>query len=280
MKIFLTGASGFIGSYILKNLLMENNQIVISLREGSSLNFDSKNKFANLKILRSELKDIEIEELDKFDLVLHLAAKGVSPQKASIQDFLNTNINDTISLFLKCEKAGVKKFYTFGSSHEYGLSSDDYEYIPANAPLQPTTIYASSKVATFLMLSNYAKKSKMKFAYSRLFNIYGFGQNKNNFWPQLYSASKSGRDFKMSSGKQILDFMEVEEVAKEIIAKSKKDIFNDIGIQVDNLASGKAISLKDFAINEWERLDSKGDLIFGAIPDRINEFKRVVAKVS
>ncbi len=168
MKIFLTGASGFIGTYILKNLLKENNDIVINLRKGSELNFDLKDNLANLKIVRSDLRDIEIEELDKFDLVLHLAAKGVSPQKASIQDFLNTNINDTISFFLKCEKAGVKKFYAVGSSHEYGLTSDDYEYIPANAPLQPTSIYASSKVATFLMLYNYAKNSKMKFVYSRL----------------------------------------------------------------------------------------------------------------
>ena len=35
----------------------------------------------------------------------------------------------------------------------------------------------------------------MEFSYSRLFNVYGYGQNPKNFWSQLNSASKSGKNF-------------------------------------------------------------------------------------
>ena len=279
MRILITGASGFVGRYVLEKLLEEKDEIFVNKRRKSELFFKKSNEMDNIKIIESEIKDLKVENIHNIDLVIHLASVGVSPQKASIQEFVNTNIKDTISFFLECEKAGVKRFYAIGSCHEYGLSSNDYNFIPADAPLRPISLYASSKVATFLMLFNYAKNSNMEFSYSRLFNVYGYGQNPKNFWSQLNSASKSGKNFEMSKGDQILDFMRVEDVAADIVSKAKKNIGGLKGPLVNNIASGNAITLKDFASSEWSRLGSKGNLIFGAIPERINELKRIVAKL-
>ena len=267
MKLFITGASGFIGSH-LTNLAKKKGYEIIALNRSylGSQNYDK-----NIKWLNKDLLDINMYDLEEVDIVFNLASAGVSPKKASIEELTKTNILGSIKLMEESIKANVKRCIFAGSCHEYGSSSDRYKMIPSNAPLIPTNNYARSKVASFYMLEALCKNYQTEFIYPRIFSAYGLGQNKMNFWPSLRNAALNNLDFKMTKGTQIRDFIPVEEVAEHLInCCLRKDVIKGIPL-VFNIGSGSPISIIDFAKKEWKRLNAKGQLLNGSIPERENE---------
>lgn len=280
MNIFLTGGTGFIGKYILKDILSSGNNIKLAIRPSSLISLEQEFATQSLKIIRSDLDNIQSKDLEGIDLVLHIAAIGVSPQKASISQYLSVNVKDSLELFLKAEKAGVKRFVMTGTCHEYGLSCDKYKFIPPNAPLIPLTNYGSSKVAAFHLLRNYSLYSKMEFCYLRLFHIYGEGQYKKNFWSQLKSASLDGDNFVINNPDIIRDFLKVDMAAKKIIDKAFNNPMKPGSPIVKNIASGIPITLREFAKKEWKELGSKGNLIFSEVDPNHLAQQRIVAEIN
>ncbi len=280
MNIFITGGTGFIGRYLFKEILASGNNIKLVIRPSSLNNLDQEFENQSLEIIRSDLNDIGSKDLEGIDLILHIAAIGVSPQKASISEYLSVNVQQSLELFLKAEKCGVKRFTMTGTCHEYGLSCDKYKFIPPSAPLIPLTNYASSKVAAFHLLKNYSLNSDMEFCYYRLFNIYGEGQYKNNFWSQLKNASVAGEDFRINNPEIVRDFLKVDIAAKKILDKSLNNTAKSGSPIVENIASGIPISLREFAKKEWKELGSKGKLIFSEVDLNQIAQPRIVAEIN
>ena len=166
MKLFITGASGFIGSHLI-NLAKIKGYEIIALKRGYS---ECQNHDRNINWLNKDLLDVNMYDLEEVDMVFNLASAGVSPKKASIQELTNTNILGPIKLMEESIKANVKRCIFTGSCHEYGLSSDRYKKIPSNAPLIPTNNYARSKVASFYMLEALCKTYQIELIYPRIFS--------------------------------------------------------------------------------------------------------------
>jgi nucleoside-diphosphate-sugar epimerase len=85
----------------------------------------------------------------------------------------------------------------------------------------------------------------------------------------------AGRNFQMTKGLQVRDFIEVEEVAREILLSTTSQ--TEVGIIIRNIGSGNPRSLIDFAHEWWRRFGATGELIPGVIPDRPNEVMRYAA---
>ncbi len=275
MKLFITGASGFIGSH-LTNLAKKQGYEIIALKRG---NIKNQNLDENITWLNKNLLEINTQDLEKVDVLFNLASAGVSPKKVSIQELTNTNVIGPIKLMEEAIKANVKRCVFAGTCHEYGLSSDKYKKIPINAPLIPTNNYARSKVASFFMLEALCKSYKTELIYPRIFSAYGLGQNDMNFWPSLRNAALNGSDFKMTKGTQIRDFIPVEEVVQHLInCCLRSDVVKGVPLVI-NIGSGNPISIIDFAKQEWQRLNAKGKLLNGSIPDRKNEANSFVPDI-
>ncbi len=83
----------------------------------------------------------------------------------------------------------------------------------------------------------------------------------------------------MTSGKQIRDFIKVEQVADHLLnAIFREDIFVGKPLVV-NIGSGRGQSLKEFAIKEWKNFGAKGKLLPGKLENRTNEIKKMVANI-
>ena len=175
--------------------------------------------------------------------------------------------------------AGVPRVVVAGSFAEYGRSADCYDFIPVNAPLLPTTAYAASKAAGFMAAWSYAIEAKIEMCYLRIFSAYGEGQYAGNFWPALREAAQSGRDFPMTPGEQVRDYVPVEDIAQEVVhAVVRGDI--DAGSPlVLNVGSGTPVTMRAFAEYWWARWHAPGKLLPGAVPYRPNEPMRFVPVV-
>ena len=270
MHIFLTGSSGFIGSYFLKHAIALGAKVTtVNRREVPIIN----EKHINLN---KNLFEITHEDFEGIDVIVHLACAGVSPKLVTFSELYEINFLASIRLMQEAIKGCVSRFICTGTAYEYGKHAEKLDKIPPDFPLKPLGKYAETKVAAFYIMKNLALDSYLSFLYPRIFSTYGNGQYRKNFWPSLYNAAKRGEDFKMTNGTQIYDFLKVEIVASLLYqACIRNDIKNNQPF-VYNIGSGKPISLYDFALINWKTLGAKGKIIRGAIPERVNQISRLV----
>jgi len=274
MKVFITGGTGFVGSYLLSELLRAGHEVVAVRRAGSET-------VIPLEIepiwLERSLIELTTSDLVDVEVVIHLASAGVSPQQASWEELEKVNVKSGLHLIQLSHGAGVRRFVAAGTCYEYGLEAEKWERVPPNAPLRPITPYGSSKAAGFLILQAFAMANKLELFYGRIFAAYGEGQFSGNLWPSLRRAALSGANFQMTDGKQVGDFIPVNIAAKNLfVATFRSDLVRGKPM-VKNIGSGFGTSVLEFAQRWWIELGATGALEPGALPSRPNQLARMVA---
>jgi nucleoside-diphosphate-sugar epimerase len=277
MRIFVTGGTGFIGSHFVKLAMAVGHEVHALRRAGSrsSIKLDAEPHWIDGQ-LDSDFSLV----LEGCDVLLHFAAQGVSPQATNWTKAFDCNVAKSLALIENALKCGVPKIIACGSCMEFGQSGERFDSIPPNAPLLPIGPYASSKAAFSFALESLARTIDYdaSFHLLRPFHIYGSGQHESNFWPSLRSAALAGRDFPMTMGEQVRDFIEVKEVACEFL-RCAEQITGNVGFYAKNIGSGNAVKLRDFAEYWWKTWNAKGELQFGELPYRDNEIMRFVPQL-
>jgi len=274
MRLFLTGGTGFIGSYVLAAALSAGHEVCALRRTSESspvipLPFQPE-------WCTGTLATIAPSALDGVDAVVHLASVGVSPRRVPWNDLVEANVVGSLRLLEIAAAAGVRRCVVAGTCHEYGESARRYFAIPPDAPLEPISAYGASKVAAFQLLRAFAIEHELEFFYGRIFTAYGEGQFAGNFWPSLRRAALAGEDFPMTSGKQISDFVHASVVAEYLLkACSRQDVISAVPF-VANIGTGKGTSLHAFAEQEWSKMGAPGKLLPGSLPERTDQIDRYV----
>jgi nucleoside-diphosphate-sugar epimerase len=110
-------------------------------------------------------------------------------------------------------------------------------------PAKPENAYAEAKDKLRLFIAPIAAASNVFFKWTRLFYMYGPGQNPNSLFSQLEKSLEDGEhSFNMSGGEQVRDFLPVAEVAENIVRIARQTAVNGI----INCCSGKPVKVKDF----------------------------------
>jgi UDP-glucose 4-epimerase len=276
MKIFITGATGFIGSHVVKQALAAGHT-VLALRR-------SPRSFLRIPLerqpqwLERSIRQLTAEDIKGFDVLVHLAATGVSPRVATWQELSEVNVNGTIHI-CSLAKQLQSSLVIAGSFAEYGLSGLRYERIPPSAPLEPTFPYAASKAAACVICASFARSERIPISYLRVFNAFGEGQHESNLWPSMRKAAIEGRDYPITAGEQIRDFIPVEDVAKAFIREAEGQQNSLDHMIVRNIGSGNPQSIRKFCEHWWEKWHAKGRLLIGALPYRDGEVMRYVPEV-
>lgn len=274
MRIFVTGGTGFIGSYVLACALNDGHEVVALRRSVSSNTVIPLPSQPNW--LERSLSSINDRDLQGCDAIIHLASAGVSPKNVSWQNLIDTNVVGSALLASTAHSAGVRRLVVAGTCHEYGHSAMQYDAVPANAPLEPTNLYGASKAAAYQLVSTFARTHAIELYYGRIFSAYGEGQYEENFWPSLRKAALNGQDFPMTGGTQIRDFMPVEAVASKLIEACLRTDLQPGEPHVENIGSGIPKTLLAFAQQEWKHLNASGRILPGALADRPGEVHRFV----
>jgi len=276
MKIFLTGGTGFIGSYFIENSLDRGDELICLRRLGSK----NKRKLKNEPVwIEGTYEDNLVEVFKGCDVFVHLAAHSTNFPYDTLENCLHENVVSPLKMLQNAKKNGIQKFIIIGTGFEYGLSGEKYDFIPVEAPLIPKMNYPVSKAVGSLVFSQWALENNLKLKYLRIFQVYGEGEDKNRLWPSLKRAAELGEDFELTNGDQVRDFTYVDDIAKKIIDELKYFNFEIGKTFFKNIGSDKPQTVRKFAEYWWDYWNAKGKLIFGSKEYREDEIMRFVPKL-
>lgn len=275
MKVFVTGATGFIGSNFVRKASKAGHSIIAQRRSQSP-------KHEHLPVETWVEKELDADfksDLKVCDALVHFASHTPNPPYANLSDCTYWNVTAAMSLLEQASEVGIERFILAGTCFEYGLSASNFEHIPPQAPLLPQLSYPTSKAAASVAAAGLARDRKLQLQILRIFQAYGDGEAETRFWPSLRKAACEGTDFHMSAGLQIRDFIHVDEITDAFLRALSKDEIRPGCVRIQNVASGKATKLTDFAQSWWEKWGAKGNLIRGTVGLRPGELPRIVAEV-
>lgn len=139
--------------------------------------------------------------------------------------------------------------------------------------------YPVSKAAATTACLGLARELGLRLQVLRIFQVFGEGETATRFWPSLRTAALEGRDFAMSAGVQVRDFIPVEEVAQQFLAALAFDGVEPGHPHIKNIGTGHPQSLLDFAQFWWSHWQAKGKLIPGQINNKRDELSSLVADI-
>jgi GDP-4-dehydro-6-deoxy-D-mannose reductase len=173
MKALVTGASGFVGGYLVAHLEAEGDHAV-GLDRDDGLDITDRSGVAEIFTGHSP------------EVVYHLAARThVGDSWASAQQVIETNVVGTLNVLDGARVAGARRVLVVGSAEEYGLVEESSGPLTEDAPLRPFTPYGASKVgAAFLALQAYLGTG-LETIRVRAFNHTGPGQPPRFLVPAL-----------------------------------------------------------------------------------------------
>ncbi len=145
MRILLTGHDGYIG-HVLAPMLLERGHQVTGL---DSFLFEDCGFTADapltIPVVRKDLRDVQLEDLEGFDAVAHLAGISNDPLgDLAPQTTYAINHKASVRLARLAKLAGVRRFVFSSSCSNYGAAGDDF--LTESAAFNPVTAYAESKV--------------------------------------------------------------------------------------------------------------------------------------
>uniref|UniRef100_A0A7C3J6A1 NAD-dependent epimerase/dehydratase family protein n=1 Tax=candidate division WOR-3 bacterium TaxID=2052148 RepID=A0A7C3J6A1_UNCW3 len=235
-KVLITGAEGFVASFLYK-VLKEKYDVEGTYFVEKDLGYKS------YKLDLTDKKNVfEFFEKNSYDFIFHLA--GQSSTKVSLKDpylTYNVNINSTLNILESLRLYQSKtKFIFISTSDVYGLP----KYLPIDEkhPTNPQNPYSNSKKICEEIIESY-ERFGINYIIIRAFNHIGVGQNENFFIPSLIRKIKETQDGKVKVGNLNLkrDFTDVRDMvyAYSLSMELKNGIYN--------ICSGKSYSLKYIA---------------------------------
>jgi GDP-4-dehydro-6-deoxy-D-mannose reductase len=198
LKILVTGAGGFLGTWMVRHLQSQGNELVSTdlPREKGSRSADSSRPIPQPLDVRDRAQVDRVIESFRPEVVYHFAGQAfVIPSWEDPQGTMMTNLFGTLNLLEALRHHSPRTRFAFaGSGTEYG----DPETIPTpeSSPLKPTSPYAASKAAADLLCYQYFRSFEIPVFRYRIFGTTGPGKrgdSVNDFASQIVALERGGR---------------------------------------------------------------------------------------
>lgn len=258
MVIFITGASGYLGSQLVKKL-SETHQCVSLIRKSSS-HARLENIHADVAYI-DDLNSLE-RAFDKYrpEVVINTIAL-YGRKNESLSDLISANISVPSDLYALSDKYNCKAFLHTGTS----LPSD-------------VSPYAATK-NTFVELIEQTHSSAMKFINVALEHFYGSEDDSSKFTSYVIDSCLNNDDLSLTSGLQQRDFIYIDDVvsAYQTLIQNLEKL---LSIETISVGSGIAPTVKEFVETVHKVSKSQSVLNFGVVPMREKELMYSCADIT
>jgi UDP-glucose 4-epimerase len=267
----VAGATGFVGSAVVRRLVAGGWRVVAPVRRASA----DRHRLVGLSGLDVvEVDGYTVAELRpafavRPEVVFNLASAGVAGG-ADPDDIVAGNVTLTLNLLRAAGEVGVRRFVHTGSCFEYAAVPAG-ERMSEDSPTVPWSVYGAAKLASVHLARTAAVVWQMPLVVLRLFGVYGPGEAPRRLVPFLIDRLRRGEAVDLTPGTQVRDLLFVEDAAEAFAVAADSPALPDDG-RVYNICSGVPVAVRQVGETVARLLAASPELLrWGAIPPRAEE---------
>jgi nucleoside-diphosphate-sugar epimerase len=268
-RAVVTGASGFIGRAVLPLLVARGFEVLAVSRTRPSASVDVR--WRELDLSDENAVTQLIAEVRPTHL-LHLAWSTEHGSYYTTPENIRF-LRDGLHLIDAFIRGGGRRVVGAGSSAEYDLSTVS-DFVEDRTSLRPNGLYGVCKKALSEVMAHSARQFGVDAAWGRIFFCYGPGEHEARAIPTLIRSLLSGARVPFQAGSTLRDYVYVDDVAAAFAALLDSSVSGPY-----NIGTGRAIALRDLALEVAAACDAPDAIDFGALPTPSYEPPRVVADV-
>ena len=254
-KVLVTGANGFIGKHVVHALLDSGESVIAS--DIYTEDMDPRVTLCKAALFSGD-EDI-YTQVGSPDVCIHLAWRnGFMHNAPTHMDELSDHL-----MFCKNMMAGgLPILSVMGTMHEVGYWEGA---IDENTPCNPQTQYGIAKNAMRQSLQISVKDTGCTLHWLRLYYIVSDDVEGSNIFARILQTARAGKhEFPFTSGKNLYDFIDIDEMSRLIVLASlQKEISG-----ITNVCTGKPVSLADCTERFIREHALSIKLVYGQYPDR------------
>ncbi|WP_321307507.1 NAD(P)-dependent oxidoreductase [Marinifilum fragile] len=257
MKVAVTGATGFIGKYLVKYLHEKKYDFTIIAR-----GVENAGECYPFKVNVFEC-DYSLESLTKafegIDVVIHLAAQTMDrdTHPLKLSQFHESNLKLTENVFIAASLCNVKKVCQTSSISVYS-NSNSSPFNETELPI-PANIYGVSKMACEHLGNLISLKTNTKITNLRLGRLFGVGERLGLVFTNYMSLAMQNKQLEIwGEGKTSIDYIYV----KDVVGAIEKAIQFDAPNGTFNIGSNNSYSIKTVAESINNVFDNKGNIAY------------------
>lgn len=257
-KALVTGANGFVGSALVKELIENGIEVVALDRDGCRGNLPANVRFVPHELDQSETLPERISDRD-IDVFYHFAWAGSAGAARADTALQLRNAQWTVDCLHAAKAMNCKKFVCAGSIMEHETVSAAYRQ--GNKP-GLGYIYGSGKLVAHTMCASVAADVGIDLTWAKITNAYGVGELSPRFVNTTIRKILAGEPLQFTAGMQNYDFVYIDDVARafRLIGAHGKSFCHYL------IGSANAKPLREFILEMKAALAPERDFIFGDVP--------------
>ena len=238
-KIIVTGATGCVGSAIVRRALVQGMEVTCIVHEGSK-RLGNLPQDERVKIVECNLSNYNSLNIDgQHDAFIHMAWEktfGVSRDDAETQ---TRNIQYTLDACHLAKRCGCQVFVGAGSQAEYGLQTVD---LTPDLPVNPESGYGIAKYAAGKLSAMLCKSLGIRQNWVRILSVYGPNDGENTLISYVIRELKAGRSPELTKCEQTWDYLYADDAGDAILSIAGKGVDG----KVYPLGSGNGRKLSEY----------------------------------
>ena len=262
-SVVVTGASGMLGSALVRNCLLQGDKVIAIVRKNSEKLGNLPYPHKNLTIIECDLDEYESIVLPKehcvADEFFHFAWGGTYGELRNDLEKQLKNVEYTLSAVKLAKRLECKSFVGAGSQAEFGRIEDG-SVLSETRVKKPDNAYGVAKSRAAKKALMLTKQNGIKFNWGYVVSAYGVGDNSYTLISTVIDALLKNQDVKLTPGDQIWNYLYCDDVAKAFRSISQKGIDG----QDYFIADSNQKKLKTFLTEIKNVIGGEGNLLFGA----------------
>lgn len=260
-RAIVTGATGAVGSALIKELIDNNIEVLVICREDSKRNenIPKHNLVNRLYCDLSNFSEIHNETQKKWDVFYHFAWMGTTGKERNDMYLQNSNVKYALDAVKVAKEFGCDKFIGAGSQAEYGRVNG---ILKSGTPTFPENGYGIAKLCAGLMTRELAHQLGMEHNWVRILSVYGPNDGSQSMVMSTIKKLKNNQIPNFTKGEQLWDYLYSGDAAVAFRLISEKGIDGKTYV----LGSGNVKPLYEYINIIRDAVNPNAELGIGVIP--------------
>lgn len=274
-KVFVTGAAGFIGKMLVRQLI-EQEYIVYALVLPTE-NPDFGVKTDKLNIIRGNLENIDdistaLHE-EGIDLIYHLAWIGVSTKLKNDYEMQFKNVQFGLNMMRLAQQIGCSKVVITGSVSEYAYANGmvNGKQVPS-----PSDAYSATKASVHIYCDLFARQNGMVLNWLLIPSIYGPGRDDNNLISYCIKSLLTGEKPSFTKLEQKWDYIYITDLINALVLVGR----SQTGNKTYCVGSGKNMALSEYVTIIRDIINPDAELGIGDLEYKTNTIDNSIVDIS